>query len=87
MLGKIPDAYINCSLCAGIIKRILPLDGGHEVERYWDWVLEEKPELPKEFMRNFKHSAGVIEAVYVTDEYKRAHGYNLDGDKKNCDIS
>lgn len=87
MLGKISDAYINCSLCAGIIKRILPLDGGREVATYWNWVLEEKPELPREFLRNFKHSAGVIDAVYVSDEFKRAHGYPVDEDKRRCLLS
>lgn len=87
MLHKLPDGYINCSLCAAIIKRILPLNGGREVDDYWAWVLEERPELPREFLRNFKHSAGVIEAVYVSDAFKRAHGLPVDGDGKSCHVS
>eukprot|EP01033_Poteriospumella_lacustris_P002345 gene2345-1710_t len=87
MLHKFPDGYINCSLCAAIIKRIVPLNGGREVDEYWAWVLEERPELPREFLRNFKHSAGVIEAVYVSDAFKRAHGLPVDGDGKSCHVS
>lgn len=88
MLTRVPDAYINCSLCAAIIKRILPLENGAEVEKYWQWVLEEHPPLPTSFVRDFKHSEGVIKTVYVTDKYKAAHGEPIDGDEsKLCMIS
>lgn len=88
MLTRVPDAYINCSLCAAIIKRILPLENGAEVEKYWQWVLEERPPLPTGFVRDFKHSEGVIKTVYVTDKYKAAHGEPIDGDEsKLCMIS
>lgn len=60
-----PHGYCNCSLCAGIIKLILPSEGGAEVEKYWDWVYEEQIPLPSTFLRNFRHSAGVIRAVHV----------------------
>lgn len=70
MFATTPDAYINCSLCMNIIKLILPLENGREVDKYWQWVYEDKVELPKMFLRNFKHSAGVIETVYVNDEFK-----------------
>lgn len=65
-----PDGYINCSLCMNIIKLILPLENGREVDKYWQWVYEDKVNLPRTFLRNFKHSAGVIETVYVKDEFK-----------------
>lgn len=60
-----PDGYCNCSLCAGIIKLILPSEGGAEVEKYWHWVYEEPVPLPSRFMRDFRHSAAVIKAVHV----------------------
>ena len=65
MLVKMPDGYCNCSLCAAVIKLILPSEQGKEVERYWQWVYEEPVHLPIGFMRNFRHSAGVIQTVYV----------------------
>ena len=61
--------YCNCSLCAAVIKHILPFEHGAEVERYWQWVLQEQVPLPPGFMRNFRHSAAVIKAVYMNDEY------------------
>jgi hypothetical protein len=65
------DAYVNCSLCAQVIKLILPNEGGEEVEKYWRWVYEEPVELPAAFMRDFKHSAAIIQKVYVRDSFKR----------------
>jgi hypothetical protein len=65
------DAYVNCSLCAQVIKLILPNEGGDEVEKYWKWVYEEPVELPAAFMRDFKHSAAIIEKVYVRDSFKK----------------
>jgi len=67
-LRKNPKGYINCSLCASVIKLILPLDGGKEVDKYWNWVYDEKVELPKGFMKDFRHSAAVIQAVYIDDK-------------------
>lgn len=60
-----PNGYCICSLCADVIKKILPFDHGREEERFWDWVYEDKVELPPSFMRTFKHSAGMIETVFV----------------------
>ena len=60
--------YCNCSLCAAVIKHILPFEHGAEVERYWQWVLQEQVPLPPGFMRNFRHSAAVIKAVYMNDD-------------------
>jgi hypothetical protein len=65
--GGSNSGYCMCSLCGGIIKLILPLEGGKEIDKYWQWVYEEKIVLSKEFMRNWKHSAGVIQTVYVDD--------------------
>lgn len=39
---KDPDGYFMCSLCAEVIKIILPFEGGKEEQKYWDWVYEEK---------------------------------------------
>ena len=59
------NGYCNCSLCAEIIKIILPFENGLEVEKYWKWAFDQKIDLPDGFMRNFKHSAAVIKAVYM----------------------
>ena len=83
-LRKIPDGYINCSLCAGIIKLILPLDGGKEIEKYWEWVFEEKIELPKGFMRNFRHSGAIIQKIYIDEKYHNEDGH---GTSSLCSIS
>ena len=61
------NGYCNCSLCAEVIKKILPYENGEEVEKYWTWVYEQKVHLPDGFLRNFRHSAAVIEAVYVNN--------------------
>jgi hypothetical protein len=67
-LAKNPNGYCNCSLCAGIIKLILPLEGGKEVQKYWNWVYEEKVVLPPAFMKDFRHSSAVIKAVYLEEK-------------------
>ena len=61
------NGYCNCSLCAEVIKKILPYENGQEIEKYWTWVYEQKIHLPDGFLRNFRHSAAVIEAVYVNN--------------------
>jgi len=73
-MESVRDGYCNCSLCAGIIKLILPSEGGAEVEKYWNWVYEEPAPLPSNFLRNFRHSEAVIKAVHVRN-----------GDSKNVD--
>jgi WW domain len=59
--------HCNCPLCATIIKRILPYENGREIEKYWEWVYEIPPPISKEFMRNWKHSAAVIQKCWVQD--------------------
>eukprot|EP01039_Chlorochromonas_danica_P010701 gene10701-11876_t len=87
-LRENPDGYAMCSLCAEVIKKILPFEGGKEEERYWDWVYEEAVQLPPSFLRNFKHSAAVIEEVYVNDAYKTKDKNSLAGSTSNtCSIS
>jgi hypothetical protein len=76
------DGYCNCPLCATIIKKILPHDG-HEVEVYWKWVHEISPPLPAGFLRNFKHSAGVIETVHVNGKSDT----NFDNSTGLCTLS
>lgn len=61
------NGYCNCSLCAEVIKKIIPFENGKEIEKYWAWVLEQKIDLPDGFLRNFRHSAAVIKAVYVNN--------------------
>lgn len=69
--GDDGDGYFMCSLCAEVIKKILPFEHGLEVQKYWDWVYEEQVEMPREFMRNFKHSAAIIETVYMNDAHRK----------------
>lgn len=59
-----------CPLCASVIKRIIPAQQGSEKEIYWKWATEISPSLPKGFLRDFRHSAGVIEAVHVQSKGK-----------------
>eukprot|EP01038_Epipyxis_sp_PR26KG_P011205 gene11205-15029_t len=66
-LKTTPNGYSNCSLCAAIIKLILPYENGAEIEKYWNWVYEVRTELPSGFKKNFRHSASVIKAVYMND--------------------
>jgi hypothetical protein len=58
------DSFCNCPLCGSTIKKILPCQNGFEKDLYWKWATEITPPLPKGFMKDFKHSAGVIEAVF-----------------------
>jgi hypothetical protein len=67
-MGLVKDGHFNCPLCGEIIKRIIPSAGGSEVDQYWEWVLAVKPPLPNGFMKNFRHSAAVIEKVYIQDK-------------------
>lgn len=66
-LVKFPNGHCNCPLCATIIKLILPNEHGKEVEKYWDWVLAVKPELPQGFMRDFRHSAAIIKKIHIDE--------------------
>jgi hypothetical protein len=74
----------NCSLCASIIKKIFPLENGKEVGKYWDWVYEEKIDLPIGFMRNWRHSAAVIQKIYIDEKYQN---YGTEGVSSFCAIS
>ena len=69
-LALLPNAHCNCPLCGVIIKKIIQFEGGAEVEKYWKWVCEVNPSLPDGFLRNFRHSAAVIQKVYVVDNNK-----------------
>lgn len=60
--------HCNCPLCATIIKKILPFEGGAEVETYWLWVYEMPPPLSDKFFKRWKHSAAVIDKVYIQKE-------------------
>ena len=66
--GNNPNAHVNCPLCLSIIKLILPFENGLEREKYWNWVEEVKPELPSGFLRNWKHSAAIIQKVYTNEQ-------------------
>mmetsp|Transcript_16007 Transcript_16007/g.26848 ORF Transcript_16007/g.26848 Transcript_16007/m.26848 type:complete len:371 (+) Transcript_16007:189-1301(+) len=66
-LQKFPNGHCNCPLCAAIIKLILPNENGKEVEKYWSWVLAVKPELPQGFLRDFRHSAAIIQKVHIDE--------------------
>jgi len=72
--NKVDESYNICPICASVIKRILPFEGGPEVEKYWKWVLEVNPKLPDGFLENFRHSAAVIQEVFVNDRTKAKSG-------------
>ncbi len=63
--NSMDDGYSLCPLCAGIIKRIYPFEGGLEIAKYWAWVEEISPALPPGFLRAFGHSASVLKKIYV----------------------
>ena len=81
-MNFIPGGYCSCPLCAGIIKKVLPHEDGKEVDKYWAWVEEVNPSLPTGFMRNFRHSAHVIETVFSNLPKKKA-----DSKSKACVIT
>ena len=83
-LNYVTDGYCNCSLCATIIKLILPSEGGLEVEKYWEWVYEEPVPLPKKFMKTFRHSAGVISAVHIRDT---TNSDSFENSFQKCNVS
>jgi hypothetical protein len=64
-INLLPHGFCNCPLCGTVIKKIIPSSGGREVEDYWKWAHEINPQLPDGFLRNFRHSAAVIEKVYM----------------------
>ena len=64
-MSKFSHAHCNCPLCNSVIKLILPWEEGLEVEKYWQWIEEVKPALPGDFMKNWRHSAAIIEKCYV----------------------
>lgn len=66
-MALVPHGHCNCPLCGSVIKKIIPSAGGAEVDAYWNWVCEVNPHLPDGFLRNFRHSAAVIQEVYVVD--------------------
>ena len=70
LMAKTEGGYNMCPLCACTIKLVLPHEHGKEVAKYWDWVEEIAPELPPGFLRKFRHSAGVLEAVYITGTFQ-----------------
>jgi hypothetical protein len=78
----VPNGFCNCPLCGTILKKILPADNGNDEDIYWNWVLEVKPPLPDDFMKNFRHSAAIIQKVHI-DENLRANQTN----KSCCLIS
>lgn len=82
-LAKFPNGHCNCPLCMAIIKLILPNEHGKEVEKYWEWVLAVKPELPKGFLRDFRHSAAIIQKVHIDENAMLREKKN----KKCCIIS
>ena len=64
-------AWAFCPLCCGEIKRILVQDGA-EVEKYWAWVEEVKPKLPKDFALKFEIHGGLIREEVAERENKSA---------------
>ena len=79
-MEKYPHGHCNCPLCASIIKLILPNENGKEVEKYWEWVLAVRPELPSGFKRDFRHSAAIIQKIHIDENKKKRKKKN----KKAC---
>jgi hypothetical protein len=62
----------NCPLCGVIIQRILANEKGEETKKYWDWLYEIPTPLPPSFKRDFKHSKGIIESIYMKHDKKKS---------------
>mmetsp|Transcript_3992 Transcript_3992/g.4076 ORF Transcript_3992/g.4076 Transcript_3992/m.4076 type:complete len:316 (-) Transcript_3992:226-1173(-) len=77
-MDKSRDGYCMCPICANPIKLILPFENGVETEKYWEWVSEIRPYLSSAFKRDFRHSAAVIQKVYIDDNLPQ---------KENCSIA
>lgn len=86
-MNSIRDGYCNCSLCAAVIKLILPSENGAEVEKYWSWVYEEPVKLPNNFLRNFRHSAAVIRTVFVRHPKQEHIVDSYENASKSCCVS
>lgn len=78
--------HCNCPLCAAVIKKILPFEHGRESEKYWQWVYEFPPPLSEKFKKRWKHSAAVIEKVYVNGEMDDESDSNGSSDSKSCTV-
>ena len=76
---KILNGFCNCPLCAQIIKKMLPYDNGKEIEKYWDWVNEVNPVMPSGFIRNFRHSAAIIQKIRIDDAKKEREQKGIGG--------
>jgi hypothetical protein len=81
-----PDGYCFCSICAASIRRIIPAQGGAEEQQYWDWVYQDKVTMSRDFMKRWRHSAGVIEVVFVEENRKRRLGIS-DEEPSTCVLS
>ena len=55
-----------CPICNEEIKRLLPHDGT-EVDKYWAWVNEIKPPLPRNFKSKFTHVSQVGGVSFVSE--------------------
>lgn len=75
-IAKNSNGFCNCPLCGTIIKKILCADSGLDEEVYWKWVLEVNPPLPDDFMKNFRHSAAVIQKVYIDENIRMKQPQN-----------
>ena len=64
----------SCPLCAALIRKILPYENGKEVGKYWKWVNEVNPQLPNGFLKNWRHSAAVIQKIRIDDVQKEKQG-------------
>ena len=83
------EKFCFCPLCNSVIKAIYPYEGGKEVKRYWDWVYETKPSFSKNFMSEFKHSAAIIQKVYIDENasYSKDGKSYSDTESSSCSLS
>jgi hypothetical protein len=81
MAESFPNCHYNCPLCAGLIKKIFPMEGGKEIDKYWDWCYEVVPPLPNGFEKKFTLSAEVIQKVFIDDVHESSDG------SKTCVLS
>lgn len=61
------NCHFNCPLCESIIKKILPMENGDEVEKYWQWCNEVVIPLPNGFEKRFMQIADALKKVYIDD--------------------
>ncbi len=83
-----------CPLCNEEIKIAIDHSGGNEVDEYWDWIHEIKPQLPNGFLKSFKRngrravSEAMARSIVEDSDVKKEKGgtRNNDGDDEEQEV-